>query len=667
MQALKIKNRPQKVYRAVVGLTLALFAVGFTINFYNQTSDAASLANWQAGRIMDDVAMINSSTMTAAQIQSFLNSKVPTCDTNGSQPSEMNNAGVPDYNGDGTIERWEWGKYHYNQTVFTCLKDYSENGLSAAQIIYNASQQYSINPQVLLVLLQKEQGLVTDTWPLNIQYQSATGYGCPDNSVCNSQYYGLTNQVTWSAKMFRAIEDNNPNWYTPYILGNNYIQYNPNSSCGGTTVNVQNRATQALYNYTPYQPNQAALNAGYGSGDSCSSYGNRNFFLYFTDWFGSTYTSIPYAWRPISQASYTDNTLSTQLNDGSIVAPGQKIYLQVKAQNLGYQNWDNTIVHLGTSNPTDRSSVFADTSWLSAARIGMTESTVTPTGTGTFTFSITAPQTPGRYQEYFNLVADGITWMNDPGMYFTIDVIPKAPTPSGQTLLTAGQQVNANDHILSADGHSILSLQRDGNIVIYSDFTPRWSSGTAGVQNPVKLVMQGDGNLVEYNAAGQATWNSQTSGNSGAYASLQTDGNLVVYSSSGSPLWNSGSVVVPDYLSRVSTNLPLNATLYPGQSLQTMDRKHKLVLQADGNLVLYSSASSSETPIWASGTNGQSALGLVMQSDGNLVLYSTSGTALWSSGTDHKSSSFLTVQPDGNLVMYAPSGQPIWWTGTAGR
>ena len=53
-------------------------------------------------------------------------------------------------------------------------------------------------------------------------------------------------------------------------------------------VYIQNQATAGLYNYTPYRPNQAALDAGYGTGDSCSAYGNRNFWLYFTDWFGST-------------------------------------------------------------------------------------------------------------------------------------------------------------------------------------------------------------------------------------------------------------------------------------------------------------------------------------------------------------------------------------------
>jgi uncharacterized protein with LGFP repeats len=54
-------------------------------------------------------------------------------------------------------------------------------------------------------------------------------------------------------------------------------------------VYIANKATAALYYYTPYQPTQTALDAGYGSSpDHCASYGNRNFFLYFTDWFGST-------------------------------------------------------------------------------------------------------------------------------------------------------------------------------------------------------------------------------------------------------------------------------------------------------------------------------------------------------------------------------------------
>jgi hypothetical protein len=271
-----INNKRRGLYLKLIPLfcsaLLLLSVLGIA-----QTAHAAPVVGFMPGRIIDDAIFAASNSMGPSQIQAFLNSKVPSCDTNGTQASEF---------GGGT--RAQWGAAHGNPAPFVCLRDYSEGGRSAAQIIYDVAQEFQINPQVLIVLLQKEQALITDTWPLNSQYRTATGYGCPDTAPCDSQYYGLTNQLTWSGRMFRAIMNNSTTWYTPYVLGNNFIRYNPNASCGGTNVNIENRSTQALYNYTPYQPNQSALDAGYGGGDSCGAYGNRNFYLYFTDWFGST-------------------------------------------------------------------------------------------------------------------------------------------------------------------------------------------------------------------------------------------------------------------------------------------------------------------------------------------------------------------------------------------
>lgn len=254
---------------------LGVFTLGIFVSILHSPSVQA--ASWNAGNIMDELTFSNTTVMDPSSIQNFLNSKVPVCDTYGTQPSEY---------GGGT--RSQWAQAKYGQSTFTCLRNYSEGGKSAAQIIYDIGQKYTINPQVLIVLLQKEQGLVTDTWPLNIQYRTAAGYGCPDTAPCDTQYYGLTNQLDWAAKMFRAIMNNSPTWYTPYVQGNNSIRYNPQASCGSSTVNIQNRSTQALYNYTPYQPNQAALAAGYGTAPPCGAYGNRNFWLYFNDWFGNT-------------------------------------------------------------------------------------------------------------------------------------------------------------------------------------------------------------------------------------------------------------------------------------------------------------------------------------------------------------------------------------------
>lgn len=214
-----------------------------------------SAATFNAGSIISDGIFTNKSSMSLGEVTNFINAKNAAC-TDGEAP---------------------------------CLKNFSENGKSAAQIIYDTSQTYSINPQVLLVTLQKETGLLTKSGPGLWRYRSAMGYGCFDSTpgVCESAYFGFTNQVTWAAKMFRAIMNASPTWSVNYVVGNNFIYWNPNKSCGGSTVNIENRATQALYNYTPYQPNSAALSAGYGEGDGCSSYGNRNFFNYFNDWFGS--------------------------------------------------------------------------------------------------------------------------------------------------------------------------------------------------------------------------------------------------------------------------------------------------------------------------------------------------------------------------------------------
>jgi hypothetical protein len=61
-------------------------------------------------------------------------------------------------------------------------------------------------------------------------------------------------------------------------------------------------------------------------------------------------------------------------------------------------------------------------------------------------------------------------------------------------------------------------------------------------------------------------------------------------------------------------------------------------------------------------SNGQTVL--MMQTDGNLVLYRASAAALWYSGTGNHSGAYATVQTDGNIVVYSASNVPLWWTGT---
>jgi hypothetical protein len=102
--------------------------------------------------------------------------------------------------------------------------------------------------------------------------------------------------------------------------------------------------------------------------------------------------------------------------------------------------------------------------------------------------------------------------------------------------------------------------------------------------------------------------------------------------------------------------------LTPGERLTSSDGRFNLILQSDGNLVLYDPHSRS---IWASGTdNHPSVSTMVMQPDGNLVLYENNSHPYWASNTSGDASvPSIVMQSDGNLVMYS-AGQSYWSTKT---
>lgn len=158
-----------------------------------------------------------------------------------------------------------------------------------AAILLKLAQACGINPQVAIVIIQKEsQGLTKPSPP-----PALTGFGCPDtgpggSANCSGAAAGVWAQTLGLFTAFAKLHQdasyvNYPEGQTSQILWNV-----AESGCGSAPVYVQNRATATLYTYTPYQPNEAALAAYPGTGDQCSAYGNRNFFRMFNDWFGST-------------------------------------------------------------------------------------------------------------------------------------------------------------------------------------------------------------------------------------------------------------------------------------------------------------------------------------------------------------------------------------------
>lgn len=235
-----------------------------------------TLVGFKPGNIISDAVFTNKNTMTETQIQTFFNSKVARC------------LGGRDEDGQAIVCLKDFTTTSVNRPADAYCDGYTgAANESAARIIYRVAQSCNINPQVLIVMLQKEQGLVTHTWPSGWRYRIALGQGCPDDASCDPGYIGFFHQIYGAARQMQIYMEGK--WFQWYAPGNTWnILYNPNRNCGSAPVSVANKATAALYYYTPYQPNAAALRSGYGEGDACSAYGNRNFYNYFTDWFGST-------------------------------------------------------------------------------------------------------------------------------------------------------------------------------------------------------------------------------------------------------------------------------------------------------------------------------------------------------------------------------------------
>jgi len=143
---------------------------------------------------------------------------------------------------------------------------------TAADIILRAANEFQLNPQLLLVTLQKEQSLVEHPSPSQRQLDWAMGYAiCDDCSKSDpylQKYRGFGNQVHQAAKQFREAYLSRLESHGTTTSG-----YGPGiqKMIDGTPLVPQNNATAALYTYTPH------------------IHGNVNFISIWSRWFTKNY------------------------------------------------------------------------------------------------------------------------------------------------------------------------------------------------------------------------------------------------------------------------------------------------------------------------------------------------------------------------------------------
>jgi hypothetical protein len=237
-----------------------------------QSAAAVAPPPFSAGDIISDANFSDSRSMSAADIQRFLEKLAPECSPIPGGPECLK-----DYR-ETTVTRPA-------ATGGQCAEYTGAANEWASAIIAKVARACGISPRVILVTLQKEQSLVDTLTPSAREYKVAMGYGCPDTAQCDTKYFGLYNQLYWGSWQLSEYFLHPTRWR--HHPGSVAIRYSPSGPCLAPVVKIENRATGALYNYTPYQPNAAARATWYQPGDSCSSYGNRNFSSYYRDWFGS--------------------------------------------------------------------------------------------------------------------------------------------------------------------------------------------------------------------------------------------------------------------------------------------------------------------------------------------------------------------------------------------
>ncbi|MCL2454422.1 MAG: hypothetical protein FWD18_03860, partial [Micrococcales bacterium] len=313
-----VTRRP--LLRIAAVLTASVLLLSGLSSVETPRAQAVDLSRFNPGLIITDRNFTDWSSMNAASIQAFLDARNPSCRP-GNDGTPCLRAAVFD----------TWTRPADNRCRGTYVGAARE---SAATIIAKVAQACEISPKVLLVLLQKEQSLVTATGTslTASRYRSATGFGCPDTAPCDAQYYGFYNQVYHAAWQFRNYTLY-PERYNHRAGVVNNIRFHPNAACGSSPVRIQNQSTANLYNYTPYQPNAASLAAGSGTGDACSSYGNRNFYRFYTDWFGR-----PDAGDPIGAVESITATMSSITVSGWAIDPATNVSNQVHiyVSSVGY-------------------------------------------------------------------------------------------------------------------------------------------------------------------------------------------------------------------------------------------------------------------------------------------------------------------------------------------
>lgn len=214
--------------------------------------------NFNPNRILEDAELLDTSSMTLSDIQAFLVNKNSYLANHRTENAYGTIKTAAEIIYDAAVNNYDIyydsksGQYKCDNETIIGEK------LNEDEIKLNCRKISTVSPKFLLLLLQKETSLIENTNPSQNHLDWATGYMIFDGMLtCNPyekcwRYKGFGKQVNSAALQFMYYL-REPRKYAyqagqTYTFANNYGTISKES----VVVTPENKATAALYNYTPH-------------------------------------------------------------------------------------------------------------------------------------------------------------------------------------------------------------------------------------------------------------------------------------------------------------------------------------------------------------------------------------------------------------------------------
>jgi len=309
-------------------LTSVILFFALSVLVYPLSSQAQFIPDngYDPNRILEDNEILDYTAMNFSDIQNFLISR----------PGILKDYAT--LNAYGELKTAAEIIYDATYNNYDCTGANLSDQPTAAERALKCRRISTVNPQLILVLLQKEASLIDDPSPSQTRLDAATGYGCPTGQGCNVYWKGFGKQVNSAALQFLAYMKE-PQKYS-FKVGETYIAKDKYSklqtiaqamaktasdshsysniiaSPDMVTVTPANQATAALYNYTPHVYN-----------------GNYNTHMLWNSYFETT------------SPTPTAPSFSRIFPNGSVIkaAADSKVWLIDNGQKRHFANWSTFI------------------------------------------------------------------------------------------------------------------------------------------------------------------------------------------------------------------------------------------------------------------------------------------------------------------------------------